>query len=217
VKGEGETRRPRVTSSTLSHRLPLPVASWYSAVFCFRVSSTTGLVRSLQSVASELSGPYVYPTPVAGRVKLRSRFPAPNSLQIAVNGSARRPLAADTSRARLPATAGRPRVLPLGRRVLECHPLRVAPSGVNSVGRVLASQAGCRGFESRTPLLVPSSLAASRGGGLAILGGSSAAHAAGCLRPCYPRGYTTANYGSARAWSARAKRLHELVLPGRRS
>lgn len=26
------------------------------------------------------------------------------------------------------------------------------PGGVNSVGRVLASQAGCRGFESRTPL-----------------------------------------------------------------
>jgi hypothetical protein len=40
-------------------------------------------------------------------------------------------------------------------RVCSCAtipPPDLAAGGVNSVGRVLASQAGCRGFESRTPL-----------------------------------------------------------------
>ncbi len=36
--------------------------------------------------------------------------------------------------------------------VLESGRPDLAAGGVNSVGRVLASQAGCRGFESRTPL-----------------------------------------------------------------
>ena len=54
-------------------------------------------------------------------------------------------------------------------------PPDLAAGGVNSVGRVLASQAGCRGFESRTPLHSLLTLPS--------------------LRSRYPRGYTGRRQG----------------------
>jgi hypothetical protein len=149
----------RVNSLFILHRPPLPVVSSYFPALYLRVSSTTFPVVSLQMLRLISRDSGTYSIPAAFLVKpnvchAHQRIPAKSAYleRPAVRSQ-------QTERRRRlqggPFGAATPGVgvtrayatIPMSHR---------PPSGVNSVGRVPASQAGCRGFDPRTPLHLPS-------------------------------------------------------------